>query len=196
MGINKQLLFERRTLTAQTMTRTDNLQQAFRTLKEKFPTLKYNALVRDWERRHEWLPNILQLQDNKPLVDSISAMRDYIKQAYTIYLQCEVGYTIDAQGNRTPTLKNHAVALGALRTCMDGQQRLVTMLQNAGYVAQPNPEIQNTIIVNNTQVKVNQEFDVVFQQYQNAIDTASELVIQTNSNRKQLDTLQSPNPPT
>jgi hypothetical protein len=127
--MNRELL-ERRTKMLRQHIMGVSLKNIIEALKEEYDVQEH-ALYQDWERRDQWIPQVLQLNDPTLLHRLIEGMRLVIPKCWVI----------------AETSKNPFARLRALQIIKDTNLHLVEVLQAVGLVEKRPIQVDQRLIM-------------------------------------------------
>jgi DNA-directed RNA polymerase subunit N (RpoN/RPB10) len=115
------------------------LPQAIKQVAKKFECGEA-AVRKDWQRREEWVRQVVQLEDNTIIYELITGLRTIIAQAWAEYFA-----SAKAPEERKDALA--AVRIGALRLAAEYQMKLLEALQSAGIVEKAPLRVETTTTI-------------------------------------------------
>lgn len=99
------------------------------------------AIRKDWNRRKNWMTNIVRLSDGTFLTELVAGMNEAMKCCWVEYFKA----------------KNSSAKIGALRTVIIGKARVGLMLMKAGVIEQATQYIESTMTIAGTPFDVDPE---------------------------------------
>lgn len=174
---NKQTLAERRSALLRIMSSPyqPSVTDAWNILKGRFPC-SLSTLAEDWDRRYQWLPTVLHLDDSTFAVQCLESIREVARRAHFIYLRAEEA-------------GNHADALNALRTILLAQAMIARFSIGRIVVNQTTVTMSQTAVISQSTEPSNSN---ILKQYQQALEKSLEEERMSQKSANQTNQTKSP----
>ena len=126
----KQYLLERRMDMLNLISKGANPSEVIEQLNEKYHT-PIKTLWADWQNRHRWMPQIVQINDKTIPLQILQGLREVIRRAWFQHA----------------TAENEAVKLGALKLVKEAYRDFIELAQSLGLLKREEFVSQLKIIV-------------------------------------------------
>jgi len=126
----KRKVFERRTEMLRDVCRGVPLKLIVKDLAEKYG-VSVKSVYADWEKRNEWMSQIVQLEDKSLVYELVEGLKQIIPAAWIEY----------EKGDNT------AARVGALKVAQKTYRDLIEVLQSIGVIEKKPEQIEASVVI-------------------------------------------------